>query len=242
MTGNHTPLQHTHTQTHTTPVTVYNINVDQYHTYHVNDLGVLVHNMCTPENIPNNTTPPPPTTPKTKPVASKQTTAETIPVITKSPTNPKGKTKPIEKPSVNSDPIEQLKQPTMGTISGSKWATRTSELAGKAPIAVPKTATVKIQAKNGYDQITFKWVEGSNSFEVRWHTKTPSSPAGEGNTWVVTRITKGTPTGQSRQEHILVGERWISRNEWQKAIYAFRNKTATAKQLELLQAGHFAAP
>ncbi len=50
----------------------------------------------------------------------------------------------------------------------------------QAPIEIPSSATVKVQAKNGYDQISFKWTENGQNYEVRWHTKTPGAPEGQG--------------------------------------------------------------
>lgn len=126
--------------------------------------------------------------------------------------------------------------------TGSDWTDRTSNLADQAPIKIPSNATVKFQVKNGYDQITFKWSEKGYTYEVRWHTKTPRAPDGQGNTWVVTRIRPGTPTGQMRTQHILVGNQWIPRYQWQNAIDAYRDGTATAEQLELLRNGHWEAP
>jgi hypothetical protein len=38
-----------------TPVTVYNFAVEDYHTYYVSDAGVLVHNVCSKQNISNAT-------------------------------------------------------------------------------------------------------------------------------------------------------------------------------------------
>lgn len=103
---------------------------------------------------------------------------------------------------------------------------------------------MKIQAKTGYDQITYKWSEGGYNYEVRWHTPTPGAPAGEGNSWVVSRVTPGTPTGQVRVENIYtgIGDGWTPRWEWQAAIDAYNNGTMTAAQEALLKAGHWIAP
>ena len=129
-----------------------------------------------------------------------------------------------------------------GTTTLNDWVNKTSDLSKQAPIEIPSNATVKVQAKNGYDQITFKWTENGQNYEVRWHTKTPGAPEGQGNTWVVSRVTPGTPTGQVRTEHILVGDTWIPRYQWQDAINAYRNGTATTEQLQLLKDGHWQAP
>lgn len=129
-----------------------------------------------------------------------------------------------------------------GSTTLNDWVNRIPELSQQAPIEIPSSATVKVQAKNGYDQISFKWSENGQNYEVRWHTKTPGAPEGQGNTWVVSRVTPGTPTGQVRTEHILVGETWIPRYQWQDAINSYRNGTATQEQLQLLKDGHWQAP
>ncbi len=129
-----------------------------------------------------------------------------------------------------------------GTSTLNDWVNRIPELSKQAPIEIPSSATVKVQAKNGYDQINFKWTENGKNYEVRWHTKTHGAPEGQGNTWVVSRVTPGTPTGQVRTEHILVGDTWIPRYQWQDAINAYRNGTATQEQLQLLKDGHWQAP
>ena len=129
-----------------------------------------------------------------------------------------------------------------GTSTLNDWINKIPELAKQAPIEIPSSATVKVQAKNGYDQISFKWTENGQNYEVRWHTKTPGAPEGQGNTWVVSRVTPGTPTGQVRTEQILVGDTWIPRYQWQDAINAYRNGTATQEQLQLLKDGHWQAP
>ena len=123
-----------------------------------------------------------------------------------------------------------------------QWSGRTSELAQQAPIRIPANATVRVQAKKGYNQISYRWTENGQVFEARWHTPTPNAPAGQGNTWVVSRVTPGTPTGQLRTEHILVGNRWVPRFEWQAAITAQKNGVATPEQLRLLENGHWPAP
>ena len=129
-----------------------------------------------------------------------------------------------------------------GETTLNDWINRIPDLSKQAPIEIPSTATVKAQAKNGYDQISFKWTESGQNYEVRWHTKTPGAPEGQGNTWVVSRITPGTPTGRVRTEHILVGDTWVPRHQWQDAINVYRNGTATREQMQLLKDGHWQAP
>lgn len=107
---------------------------------------------------------------------------------------------------------QEQKPRTVGSgTTLSDWKDNVSDLAKCASIEIPSDATVKIQPKNGYDQITFKWLENGYNYEVRWHTKTPGAPAGKGNSWVVARVTPGTPLVQVRVEHILVGDKWIPR-------------------------------
>ena len=130
-----------------------------------------------------------------------------------------------------------------GNTTLADWVNKTKELAKTAPIKIPENATVKSGAKAaGYDQISYKWTEGGYKYEVRWHTKTPGAPAGRGNTWVVSRVTQGNPTGQRRVIHIMVGNTWVTRHEWQAAITAYQNGTMTAAQKAMLKAGHWLAP
>ena len=43
------------------------------------------------------------------------------------------------------------------------------------------------------------------------------------------------------RQHILVGNTWIPRYEWQEAIRANKNGTAAREQLKLLEDGHWEA-
>jgi hypothetical protein len=130
-----------------------------------------------------------------------------------------------------------------GKTTLADWADNTGELAKTSPIKIPENATIKSSTKTaGYDQISYKWVEGGYTYEARWHTKTPGAPTGQINTWVVSRVTQGTPTGQRRVLHIMVGNTWVTRHEWQAAITAYQNGTMTAAQEAMLKAGHWLAP
>ena len=118
-----------------------------------------------------------------------------------------------------------------------------SNLSQSSPINIPPTASVKIQSKTGYEQIQFKWSDGYYKYEGRWHTRTPGAPQNQGNTWVVERTTPGNTTGQQKTYHILTGDnQWTPRHEWQAAINARKNGTATAEQNMMLESGHWPAP
>ena len=44
---------------------------------------------------------------------------------------------------------------------------------------------------DGYEQISYKWNDGTYKYEVRWHTRTSGAPEGQGNTWVIQRTIPG---------------------------------------------------
>lgn len=46
----------------------------------------------------------------------------------------------------------------------------------RAPIEIPESAKIKAQSKTGYEQISYKWNDGTYKYEVRWHTRTPGAP------------------------------------------------------------------
>ncbi|MEE1100499.1 MAG: hypothetical protein U0K86_03345 [Agathobacter sp.] len=50
-----------------------------------------------------------------------------------------------------------------GSTTLNDWVNRIPELSQQAPIEIPSSATVKVQAKNGYDQISFKWSENGQT-------------------------------------------------------------------------------
>lgn len=129
-----------------------------------------------------------------------------------------------------------------GSTTVEDWKNRISELREQAPIPIPQNAKVNIPQKQGYDQITFKWEDDGKKFEVRWHTRTPNAPKEQGNTWVVTRVIPGNSSGDPRKAQILVGTKWIEQSEWDSAIEARRNKSASADQEQMLADGHHPAP
>ncbi|MEQ1507282.1 MAG: RHS repeat-associated core domain-containing protein, partial [Myxococcota bacterium] len=111
-----------------------------------------------------------------------------------------------------------------------------------SPVTIPDDAEVRIQAKVGYDQISFRWRANTGErYEARWHTRTPGAPPSQGDTWVVSRRTPGTATGQRATEHVLSGNQWVSMYDWMNAVLANQNAVATQAQLDMLRAGHFSA-
>ena len=115
--------------------------------------------------------------------------------------------------------------------------------AKRSPIEIPKTATVKEQAKNGYSQIKYTWQSGDYKYTSRWHTQTPNAPAGQGTTWVVERRCPGIGYGKNIEppkHEILIGKnKWVPMQIWQEAINAKKAGTATKLQKEMLNNGHW---
>jgi hypothetical protein len=110
----------------------------------------------------------------------------------------------------------------------------------KCPITIPANANVIPQVKTGYLQARFTWTDAGFKYEARWHTATPGSPKGTPNNWVVTRTTPGTGTGQMKTQHILTGKNsWTTMQDWQNAILAYQNGTATPDQKQILKEGHW---
>lgn len=112
-----------------------------------------------------------------------------------------------------------------------------------SPITIPASATIKEEKKNGYDQVKYTWKHGDFSYTSRWHTRTPNAPKEQGDSWVVQRDIAGIGYGKevrpSRHE-ILVGKnKWVPKTEWQDAIRARKNGTATKEQRELLDNGYW---
>ncbi len=129
---------------------------------------------------------------------------------------------------------------------GVKLVDSTSDIiktAKRSPIEIPKTATVKEQAKNGYLQIKYTWQSGDYKYISRWHTQTPNAPAGQGTTWVVERKRNGIGYGKNAnpgKHEVLIGkDKWISMTEWKKTITARKQGTATKEQIDILENGHW---
>ena len=110
----------------------------------------------------------------------------------------------------------------------------------KAPIEIPDTAKYKAKSMaDGYEQISYKWNDGTYKYEVRWHTRTSGAPEGQGNTWVIQRTIPGIG-GKKPSTQFLIGENeWVEGWKWYDAISARKNGTATQEQIELLDKGHW---
>ncbi len=110
----------------------------------------------------------------------------------------------------------------------------------KAPIEIPDTAKYKAKSMaDGYEQISYKWNDGTYKYEVRWHTRTSGAPEGQGNTWVIQRTIPGNG-GKKPSTQCLIGENeWVEGWKWYDAISARKNGTATQEQIELLDKGHW---
>ena len=110
----------------------------------------------------------------------------------------------------------------------------------KAPIEIPDTAKYKAKSMaDGYEQISYKWNDGTYKYEVRWHTRTSGAPEGQGNTWVIQRTIPGNG-GKKPSTQFLIGEKeWVEGWKWYDAISARKNGTATQEQIELLDKGHW---
>lgn len=110
----------------------------------------------------------------------------------------------------------------------------------KAPIEIPDTAKCKAKSMaEGYEQISYKWNDGTYKYEARWHTRTSGAPKGQGNTWVIRRTIPGNG-GTKPSTQFLIGENeWVEGWKWFDAIKARKKGTATQEQIELLDKGHW---
>ena len=110
----------------------------------------------------------------------------------------------------------------------------------KAPIEIPDTAKTKAKSMaDGYEQISYKWNDGTYKYEVRWHTRTSGAPEGQGNTWVIQRTIPGQG-GTKPATQFMIGENeWVEGWKWYDAINARKNGTATQEQIKILDKGHW---
>ena len=110
-----------------------------------------------------------------------------------------------------------------------------------SPIHIPQNASMKVENKTGYEQVKYAWKHGNYSYEARWHTKTKDAPV-NGQSWVVKRERKGIgygPNVRKNETHFLSGSKWVSKKDWFDAIKARKSGTATKKQIEILDNGHY---
>lgn len=119
------------------------------------------------------------------------------------------------------------------------------DLPQTSPINIPDSAIITEQDKKGYRQVKYQWTDGKYDYTCRWHTRTPGAPPEQGDSWVVERHKPGIGSGPNARRairEVLIGEnQWIPLSEWQSAIRARKNGTATAKQKEILDHGHWKA-
>ncbi|MEC0259718.1 WXG100 family type VII secretion target [Paenibacillus lautus] len=110
----------------------------------------------------------------------------------------------------------------------------------RAPIEIPENANMKAKSMaDGYEQITYKWNDGTYKYEVRWHTRTSGAPADQGNTWVIQRTIPGSG-GNKPQSFFKIGENeWVEGYKWYDAIAARKAGTATQEQVRILDQGHW---
>jgi len=114
-----------------------------------------------------------------------------------------------------------------------------------SPLRIPSDAKVTEQEKTGYSQVKYQWSRGEYKYTGRWHTRTPGAPTNQGDSWVVERHKPGIGSGPNARKatrEVLVGKyKWVSKAEWNRAIRARKNGTATKEQKEMLDNGHWKA-
>lgn len=108
----------------------------------------------------------------------------------------------------------------------------------KSPIEIPEGASYKAQSKTGFEQISYKWNDGTYKYESRWHTRTPGAPETQGNTWVIQRTKPGSG-GTKPYTEFLAGDDWVPATKWYDAIAGRKAGTATTEQIEILDKGHW---
>lgn len=112
-----------------------------------------------------------------------------------------------------------------------------------SPLKIPKSAKVQMQQKTGYEQIKYTWSKDNYNYTSRWHTRTPNAPITQVNSWVVERKLPGIGYGKNQRvgvHEVLIGKNtWIAKKEWDLAIKARKQGTATKLQKEILDNGHW---
>ncbi|MBD7912080.1 hypothetical protein [Clostridium cibarium] len=109
----------------------------------------------------------------------------------------------------------------------------------RSPIDIPDDAKAKAQSKVGFEQISYKWNDGTYKYEARWHTRTPGAPIAQGNTWVIQRTKPGNAGIKPATEFLIDEDEWIPAYKWYDAIAARKAGTATEEQLKILENGHW---
>lgn len=126
----------------------------------------------------------------------------------------------------------------LSELTDDEIANIAKEYQKKSPIEIPEGASYKAQSKTGYEQISYKWNDGTYKYESRWHTKTPGAPETQGNTWVIQRNKPGSG-GTKPYTEFLAGDDWVPASKWYDAITARKSGTATKEQMEILDKGHW---
>ena len=116
----------------------------------------------------------------------------------------------------------------------------------KAPLKIPKSAVYEVQKKPTYTQIKIKYKKGEYEYESRWHTPTPKSPKGIGNTYQITREIKGKGYGKDSSKKVLdhmirypSGKvKWVNDDTYQNALRNHKKGRATKKEEEIVIYGH----
>ncbi|WP_312071750.1 hypothetical protein [Anaerotignum propionicum] len=131
-----------------------------------------------------------------------------------------------------------LKNKTEYRLPSIETVEEANEYQKKSPIEIPKGASYKAQSKTGYEQISYKWNDGTYKYESRWHTRTPGAPETQGNTWVIQRTKPGN-AGTKPYTEFFSDDDWVPATKWYDAIAARKARTATAEQIEILDKGHW---
>lgn len=125
-----------------------------------------------------------------------------------------------------------------------------NDLPKSSPIKVPKSAAIKEEQKQGYNQVKYSWQRGVYIYLSRWHTRTPNAPKEQGNSWVVERRIPGIgngPNARKAKVEVLIGKTpcgrniWVDKKIWDAAVYARKHGTSTKEQKEMLDHGHWKA-
>ena len=92
---------------------------------------------------------------------------------------------------------------------------------------------------DGYEQITYKWNDGTYKYEVRWHTRTSGAPVDQGNTWVIQRTIPGNGGNKPQSFYKIGADEWVEGYKWYDAIAARKAGNPTPEQVRILDQGHW---